>query len=236
MLLGVNIDHVATIRNARGENDPSLLQAALCCELSGADGITVHLREDRRHIKDDDLYDLKKALRIPLNLEMALSDEILEHALKVKPRMCTLVPEKREEITTEGGLDIIKFLEKTKQFTKKLQDNNIIVSLFIEADEKIVKALEEIKPEFVEIHTGVYSRVFNDEMLRNQQIDKFKIFTKKMTEIGVRVNAGHGLNYHNVKQIAEINNIEELNIGHAIIARAVFSGLENAVSKMKGLI
>jgi len=236
MNLGVNIDHVATLRNARGENDPSITAAAHICELSGADGITVHLREDRRHIKDDDIYLLKDVLRIPLNLEMALNDDVLSHALKVRPGMVTIVPERREEVTTEGGLDIIKNLEKTKKFAGIFAENDIPVSLFIEADPGMENALEEIGAPFVEIHTGYYSRVFYNEEKRDQELKRFTDFTNMCKNSGIRVNAGHGLNYHNVHQITRIHGIEELNIGHSIISRAVFSGLESAVMEMKTLI
>ncbi|PLX19758.1 MAG: pyridoxine 5'-phosphate synthase [Candidatus Muiribacterium halophilum] len=236
MNLGVNIDHVATIRNARGENDPSVTAAAHICELSGADGITVHLREDRRHIKEKDLYLLKDVLRIPLNLEMALNDDVLSHALKVKPRMVTLVPERREEVTTEGGLDIIKNKEKTKEYTRILTENNILVSLFIEANLELESVIEEIKAQFVEIHTGYYSHVYYDEYKKKKELERFERFTQMCKNSGVRVNAGHGLNYQNVMEITQIEGIEELNIGHSIISRAVFSGLEAAVIEMKGLI
>ncbi|MGM0608519.1 MAG: pyridoxine 5'-phosphate synthase [Candidatus Muiribacteriota bacterium] len=236
MLLGVNIDHIATLRNARGENNPSLEAGALICELSGADGITVHLREDRRHIKDRDLYSLKNILKIPVNLEMALNEQILDHALKVKPRLCTLVPEKREEVTTEGGLDIKKFFDKTKNIKSTLEKNNIKTSLFIEAEFNFEKELKEISPEFVEIHTGHYSQIFYDEKKRKEEVEKIKKFAQLLNRLGIRVSAGHGLNYNNVQDIAAIEYIEELNIGHAIISKSVFSGLENAVREMKDLI
>lgn len=236
MLLGVNIDHIATLRNARGENDPSLLAGALISELNGADGITVHLREDRRHIKDEDIYNLKNNIRIPLNLEMALNEDVLEHALRLKPRMCTLVPEKREEITTEGGLDIVDNFEKTKEYTKILKENNILVSLFIESDCELIKKVIEIDAEYVEIHTGKYSNVYYHEEKRNIELNRFKEFTKMCIDNGIRVNAGHGLNYQNIYDIIKINGLEELNIGHSIISRAVFSGLDNAVKDMKKII
>ncbi|MCK9224340.1 MAG: pyridoxine 5'-phosphate synthase [Candidatus Muirbacterium halophilum] len=236
MILGVNIDHIATIRNARGEADPSLTAGAHICELSGADGITVHLREDRRHIKDKDLYLLKDILRLPLNLEMALNEDVLEHAIKSLPRMCTLVPEKREEITTEGGLEILSNVEKIKEYTGRLHEKGILVSLFIEADNSMLDVLNDIRPDFVEIHTGKYARNYYNEMERFYILKTFEKFTQNCIDIGIRVNAGHGLNYQNTSDIVKINGIEELNIGHAIIARAVFSGLGEAVREMKNII
>jgi pyridoxine 5-phosphate synthase len=233
MLLGVNIDHVATLRNARGENDPSVLAAALICEISGADGITVHLREDRRHIKDEDLFVLKDQLRIPLNLEMAVREDILEKALDVRPRMCTIVPENREEITTEGGLDLYGNIDAIKEYTQRLQKAGILVSLFIEADMGLENALRSIRPDFIEIHTGEYSRTYYDEKKRKSHLDIFRHFTGMCISNNIRVNAGHGLNYNNVREILTIEQIEELNIGHSIIARSVFSGLQEAVREMK---
>ena len=236
MILGVNIDHIATIRNARGEADPSITAGAHICELNGADGITVHLREDRRHIKENDLYLLKEILRIPLNLEMALNEDVLLHALKACPRMCTIVPEKREEVTTEGGLDIIANVDKIKQYTERLHEKGILVSLFIEAENSNLDVLNDIRPDFIEIHTGSYSQNYYNEIKRFDILDNFRNFTQNCKNIGIRVNAGHGLNYQNIYEIIDINGIEELNIGHSIIARAVFSGLGEAVREMKNII
>jgi pyridoxine 5-phosphate synthase len=236
MKLGVNIDHIATLRNARGENDPSVIAAAMICELSGADGITVHLREDRRHIKDEDLFELKRVLRLPLNLEMALNQDVLNRALEVKPYMCTIVPEKREEITTEGGLDVEANLNKVKNYVRELKNAGIIVSLFVEAEEKVAKLSAECGADFVEIHTGRYSRVFYNEKEKMKELEKFENFIKECVNLGIRVNAGHGLNYQNVREIVKFKEIEELNIGHSIISRAVFSGLDKAVYEMKRLI
>lgn len=233
-LLGVNIDHVATLRQARGGIEPSVVEAAIIAQNSGADGITVHLREDRRHIQDKDLYDIKKVINIPLNLEMACSKEIVEIAIDVKPRMCTLVPEKRQEITTEGGLDVVGLFDKVSSTVKSLQKEGIIVSLFIEPDINQIDATKDIGAEYIEIHTGKYA---NEESInQKQELDRIISATSYAVSKNIKVNAGHGLNYDNVKNISMINNMNELNIGHSIISKAVFSGLSLAISEMKRII
>lgn len=235
MLLGVNIDHVATLRNARGESEPSVFDAAIICINSGADGITTHLREDRRHIIDSDVYNIKKNLNCRLNLEMAVTQEMQEIALKVLPNACCLVPEKRQEVTTEGGLDVLSQKVKIKEFVKPLLSNNINVSLFIDPDIQQVEASYYTGAKFIELHTGAYSRAFgtNEEEIEFQ---KLKSATIHAQSLGLTVNAGHGLNYKNVHRMHEIPNINELNIGHSIISRAVFVGLDRAVKEMIDLV
>lgn len=238
VLLGVNIDHVATVREARKDIWPDILEAAQRAIKGGADGITVHLREDRRHIQDKDVYRLKKNISIPLNLEMALSDEIISIALKVRPYMATLVPEKRQEVTTEGGLDVKKYFKKTAEAVKKLQKAGIIVSLFIDPDMEQIKASKESGATFIELHTGSYARLF--KAARPSTFD-FQLTTLKKAaayaqELGLTVNAGHGLTYQNVKPVARITGMHDLNIGHNIVARALMVGIEQAVREMKALI
>lgn len=235
MLLGVNIDHVATLRNARGGKDPAVIKAAQICEIAGADGITTHLREDRRHIKDEDVYNLKKILKVRLNLEMAVTEEMGNIALDVLPDNCCLVPEKRQELTTEGGLDVAGQLEKITQFVKKLVDAGIIVSLFIDPSEEQVKAAAKTGAQFIELHTGAYSEAFGSEK-EEIEFQKLKNAAKLAQSLGLKVNAGHGLTYENVYRMHEIEGLIELNIGHNIIAKAVFDGLESAVKEMKSLI
>lgn len=235
MLLGVNIDHIATLRNARGGLEPNLIQAALICEKAGADGITVHLREDRRHTKDNDVYELKKLLKTRLNLEMALTEEMHRIALDVVPENVCLVPEKREEVTTEGGLEVASRIEFVTDFVKPLVDAGIIVSLFIDPDKQQVEAAAKTGAQFIELHTGRYSEAYgteNEELELNHLKDAAKLAHK----LGLKVNAGHGLTYENVHRMREIPELIELNIGHNIIAHAVFDGLERAVIDMKNLI
>ena len=235
MLLGVNIDHVATLRNARGGIEPSPILAAEICENNGATSITTHLREDRRHIKDEDVRTLIKTLKTKLNLEMAVTDEMQQIALKIKPNSVCLVPEKRQEVTTEGGLDVAGQLEKVTKFVKPLKEAGIIVSLFIDPDEAQIKAAAQTGAQFIELHTGQYSNAYGTE---NEEKEFKKLFNAaKMAEsLGLRVNAGHGLNYENVHRMHEIPNLYELNIGHSIISRAVFTGLAEATEKMRDLI
>lgn len=235
MLLGVNIDHVATLRNARGGVEPSPILAAEICENNGATSITTHLREDRRHIKDEDVRTLIKTLKTKLNLEMAVTDEMQQIALEIKPNSVCLVPEKRQEVTTEGGLDVAGQLEKVTKFVKPLKDAGIIVSLFIDPDEAQIKAAAQTGAQFIELHTGQYSNAYGTE---NEEKEFQKLFNaaKLAQELGLRVNAGHGLNYENVHRMHEIPNLYELNIGHSIISRAVFTGLAEATEKMKDLI
>lgn len=235
MLLGVNIDHVATLRNARGGVEPSVIEAAMICEKAGCHGITTHLREDRRHIKDEDVNTLRPLLKTRLNLEMAATDEMQKIALELKPNNCCIVPERREEVTTEGGLEVAGQLEKMTQFVKPLVDAGIIVSLFIAPDEEQVRASAKTGAQFIELHTGSYSNAFGtkDEEF---EFNRLKNAAKLAQELGLKVNAGHGLNYENVHRMHEIDGLYELNIGHSIISRAVFTGLEKAVEKMKDLI
>ncbi len=232
MLLGVNIDHVATLRNARGTTYPSPLEAALLAETHGADLITLHLREDRRHIKDADVAIINQALKTRMNLEMALTDEMLEHALKIKPADVCLVPEKREEVTTEGGLDVLKYAKKISKFTRKLSDAGIRVSLFIDADADQIIAARDVGAPVIELHTGAYADAANHEA-RQQELVRIAAGAELGDELGLVVNAGHGLNIHNVSEIAKLPQIRELNIGHALIAQAVFLGLPEAIKQMK---
>ena len=235
MLLGVNIDHVATLRNARGGKDPSVLDAALISQSCGINAITVHLREDRRHIHDSDLKELKEKLSCKINLEMATTPEMLEIVLKTKPEFCCLVPEKRQEITTEGGLDVSVNTQYYKDYVKKIQDNGTLVSLFIDPDEKQVNAAKEIGAKFIELHTGAYANAFGTEK-EEYEFQRLSNAAKLAQSYGITVNAGHGLNYENVLRMKEIPNLHELNIGHSIISRAVFVGLKQAVKEMKDLI
>lgn len=234
--LGVNIDHIATLRNARGVNYPCPVQGALMCEQAGADGITLHLREDRRHIKDADVYAIKQAITIPMNLEMAVTEEMLTIALDVKPDWVCLVPEKRAEVTTEGGLDVMSN-DKLPNFIKELQQSGIRVSLFIDPDIAQITKSIELGADAIEIHTGAYAErcLENDtnhirhELERVQRAVAFALSER----VDLLVNAGHGLTTDNVAPIAQIKGIHELNIGHSIIADAVFVGLANAVEGMK---
>ena len=233
--LGLNIDHVATIRQARGGNDPDPIAAACMAELAGAEAITVHLREDRRHIQDRDVRLLKQILKTRLNLEMAATEEIQKIALEILPYSCTLVPEKRQEITTEGGLDVASNLEYMTKFTKTLNDKGIIVSMFIDPDSTQIEASAKAGAQFIELHTGQYAEKFNtpdEEKELNKLIEAAQLAEK----MGLKVNAGHGLNYLNVKPVAAIDNMNELNIGHSIISKAVFVGLDRAVRDMINLI
>jgi len=235
ILLGVNIDHVATLRQQRGTRYPEVLQAALVAEQAGADAITIHLREDRRHIQDRDVELLKKTLQTRMNLEMAATDEMLSIATRIAPAECCLVPEKREELTTEGGLDVLSHRDYLKTFCDALAAAGVRVSLFIDADLRQLDAAREVGAPVVEIHTGHYADAV-DRASRARELGVIRSAVSHGLEIGLLVNAGHGLDYHNVKAIAEIEGIEELNIGHSIISRALFSGLGKAVSDMKRLI
>ena len=232
--LGVNIDHVATIRQARGTDYPSITKAATLAEDAGADSITLHLREDRRHMQDRDLYDLKPILKTKMNLELAATDEMIGIATKLKPEDVCIVPERREERTTEGGLDLINAYANIEQATKKLIDAGIQVSLFIAPDLKTIDLAKKIGAPVIELHTGHYANVHGAE-----QATEFKIIeqaTKHALERGLIVNAGHGLNFDNVKPIAQIAGMNELNIGHAIVAESLFIGWQNAIKKMKKLL
>lgn len=233
--LGVNIDHVATLREVRGNvNYPDPIEAALVAQKAGADNITVHLREDRRHIQDRDVYALKKVLNIPINLEVAVVPEMLDIALDVAPKFCCLVPEKREELTTEGGLDVIRYQREIADACERLANAGIIVSLFIDAEPKQILAAAEIGAPAIELHTGAYALAEgNDQVLHLQRIREAAILAKKN---GLEVHAGHGLHLQNVTPIAHIEQIEALMIGHAIVARAIFVGMAEAIREMKALI
>ncbi|MFW8592527.1 pyridoxine 5'-phosphate synthase [Glaciecola sp. 2405UD65-10] len=235
LLLGVNIDHIATLRNARGTQYPNPVHAADIAERAGADGITIHLREDRRHIKDEDVYTLKNTLNTRMNLEMAVTDEMLAIAAKVVPEFCCLVPEKREELTTEGGLDVAGNLSKITAACSQLREQGTMASLFIDADQAQIEAALEAGAPFIEIHTGQYAEAKNE---REQASELAKLIEgiEYADRLGLKVNAGHGLHYHNVQAIAAIPQLIELNIGHAIIARAAFDGLAKAVSDMQTLM
>jgi len=233
--LSVNIDHIATIRQARKGMEPDPVAAALLAELSGADGIIAHLREDRRHVQDRDLRLLREIVQTKLNLEMAATEEMQRIALEVKPNMTTLVPEKREELTTEGGLEVASRIDFMKTYIGRLQQGGIVVSLFIDPDDKQVSAARKSGADWVEIHTGAYANA-NTEKNREREFVKITEAAKLAASLGLRVGAGHGLNYVNVKKIARIAEVEELNIGHSIISRAALVGLERAVREMKALI
>lgn len=231
MKLGVNIDHIATLRQARLEMFPDPIEAAKEAVLGGADGVVCHLREDRRHVQPDDVKRLRE-LKTRLDFEMAAIPDIVKYALKIKPDYVTLVPEKRKEITTEGGLDVVRYRSALKPIIKRLQDNGIDVALFVDP---IISQVEEsavLGAKFIEIHTGAYANAQNDSKKESER-DRIYRITEKAKWIGLRVNAGHGLDYKNVGQIAEIDMIEELNIGFSIIARAVIVGMKTAVSEMK---
>lgn len=232
--LGVNIDHVATIRQARRTVEPDPVAAAVIAELAGADGITVHLREDRRHIQDRDVRLLRQTVRTHLNLEMAATDEMVAIALDIKPDYITLVPERREEITTEGGLDIAGQISRMTDVVNTLQSAGIPVSLFIDANPQQIEASAQVKAKFIELHTGCYAEAKGEDQARELEI--LAIGCKLALEAGLRVNAGHGLTYWNVYPVATIEGMEELNIGHTIISRAVLVGLDQAVREMKQAI
>jgi pyridoxine 5-phosphate synthase len=233
--LGVNIDHVATLRQARGGAEPDPVAAAAMAELAGADGITIHLREDRRHIQDRDLELLRQTVKTRLNLEMAATDEMVAIALAVKPEQVTLVPEKRAELTTEGGLDVRIHQEALKLQIEKLQKGGIIVSLFIDPDPDQIKAANKAEADYIEIHTGAFSEAksWKEE---EQELIKIENAVKLARKLDLGVNAGHGLNYLNVKKVAAIGGIEEFNIGHSIMSRAILVGLDRAVRDMSELV
>mgnify|MGYP001077321475 FL=1 len=235
MLLGVNIDHIATLRNARGGIEPDVLTAARICKECGVASITTHLREDRRHIKDADVEAIRMLPRTRLNLEMAMTDEMQEIALRIRPHAVCLVPEKRQELTTEGGLDVEGQLDRAIEFVKPLLAKNIEVSFFIDPDIQQINAVSKTGAPLIELHTGKYSEAYGtlEEEKAFKDLKGAAIFAQNF---GLKVNAGHGLNYQNVHRMHEIPELIELNIGHNIIARAVFDGLEKAVKDMKDLI
>ncbi len=230
--LGVNIDHIATIRQARRTVEPDPVAAAVLAELAGADGITAHLREDRRHIQERDVRLLRQTVRTHLNLEMAATDEMVAIALNIKPDYVTLVPEKREEVTTEGGLDIVGQIGRIGEVVDKLQNAGIPVSLFIDAEDAQIEASVKVQAQFIELHTGKYAEA-RDETSRNQELAMLASGCEQAINAGLRVNAGHGLTYWNVYPIANLPGMEELNIGHTIVSRAALVGMERAVREMK---
>lgn len=235
ILLGVNIDHVATLRNARGTKYPDPVHAAEIAERAGADGITIHLREDRRHIVDRDVRILADTIQTRMNLEMAVTEEMVNIALETKPEYVCLVPEKREELTTEGGLDVVGHLEKIKAATEKLTAAGIKVSLFIDPEQSQIDASKAAGAPFVELHTGHYAEATDDKEIE-KELERIAEAARYADSLGITVNAGHGLTYHNVEPIAALPEIYELNIGHSIIGRAVFDGLHKAVADMKAVM
>ncbi len=258
MLLGVNIDHIAVLREARKINDPSPLDALGICKLAGADQITIHLREDRRHIHDNDAKNIIKNSALPVNLECAIDEEIIDIVCSLKPHRATLVPEKREEVTTEGGLDVKKYFDKIQKVVKKLKENEIEVSLFIDPTKESIDLAKKLKVQWIELHTGTFANIYamlysnlrhthhsikELELSKKELEEKLKSSLKTIKKISkyarenkIKVAAGHGLNYQNVTLISNIKNISELNIGQSIIARSVFTGLEQAIIDMKELI
>jgi len=233
--LGVNIDHVATVRQARLTNEPDPIWAATLAELGGADGITLHLREDRRHIQDRDLHLLKQTVAVPLNLEVACDEEVVRIACEARPYQATLVPERREEVTTEGGLDVVGQKQRVGEVVKRLQDAGIVVSLFLDPDLAQIEAARDIGADAVELHTGAYA----EAAASHRGSEELAILAEAGAQAegwGLTVHAGHGLNYRNVQPVAALEGMGELNIGHSIIARAIMVGLERAVRDMKQLI
>ena len=233
--LGVNIDHIATVRQARQTVEPDPVWAAALAEMGGADGITVHLREDRRHIQDRDVALLRETVRCKLNLEMACIEEIAKLACKIRPNQATLVPERREEITTEGGLDVVSQPETVKRIVKRLQDKGIVVSLFLDPDIRQIESGFKTGCDAVEIHTGCYA-LAETEKKRSAELARIQTAGKMIHAAGIRLHAGHGLTYHNVLPVASIPNMQELNIGHSIVARALMVGMKEAVAEMKRLL
>ena len=234
--LGINIDHVATLRNARGENYPEVTEAARIVENCGADLVTVHVREDRRHISEKDLGDILNAINIPVNLEIGANSEMVKIAIEYKPKFVCFVPEKRQEITTEGGLDVINNFDKLKKILKSFSNDNINVAIFIDPDKDQLIATQKLGVKTIEFHTGGYANAFikkNNVELELKKITESTAFAKKL---GLNCHAGHGLTYDNVSAIASINDIVELNIGHFIIANSIVEGLENSIIKMRNII
>ena len=255
MKLGVNIDHIAVLREARKVNDPDIIEAMFLAIKAGADQITIHLREDRRHIQDIDVEYICKLSKIPVNLECSIDSEIIDIVCKNKPHRATIVPEKREEVTTEGGLDVSKNFDILQKVVKKLKENEIAVSLFIDPDKEITKLSKELNADMVEYHTGSYANIYamlygnlkhsnhsikelelpRDELKKmlDNELNRLQECCKYANSLGLKVAAGHGLNYQNVKEIANLPFVEELNIGQSIVARSVFTGLEKAVTEMR---
>ncbi|MFZ4834179.1 pyridoxine 5'-phosphate synthase [Rouxiella sp. Mn2063] len=235
LLLGVNIDHIATLRNARGTAYPDPVQAAFIAEQAGADGITVHLREDRRHITDRDVRILRETIQTRMNLEMAVTDEMIGIACEIEPHFCCLVPEKRTEVTTEGGLDVAGQLDKMTVAVSRLAEAGILVSLFIDPDVRQIDAAVAVGAPYIEIHTGAYAEATTALEIK-AELERIKHAATYAASKGLKVNAGHGLNYHNVQPIAALPEMHELNIGHAIIGQAVIDGLAGSVREMKILM
>jgi pyridoxine 5-phosphate synthase len=231
MRLAVNIDHIATVRNARGGNVPDPVDSARIAERAGVDGIVCHLREDRRHIRDEDVRMLRKIITTKLDLEMAATPEIISVALNVKPDLVTLVPEKREELTTEGGLDVYRLRKTLKRVVKQFHENDIPVSLFVDPDTVQIKTAKEIEANFIELHTGDYANARSAASIK-KQLNNIKEMASLGRKLGLCVNAGHGLDYNNIKPIIRISEIEEVSIGHAIIVRALYVGFEQAICEM----
>ena len=234
IFLGVNIDHVATLRQARRGRYPDPVHAALAAEVAGADSITLHLREDRRHIQEQDVRALRQLLQTRMNLEMAVTDEMLDFAAEIRPADCCLVPERRAELTTEGGLDVAAQLERVRQATARLAPAGVRVALFIDPDPRQIEAAARAGAPVVELHTGAYAEASGAAAAT--ELERLRAATRLAASLGLTVHAGHGLNYHNVRPIAAVREIVELNIGHAIIAHALFVGLAAAVREMKALM
>jgi pyridoxine 5-phosphate synthase len=238
--LGVNIDHVATLREARyrgrGWGEPDPVAAALACEAAGADGITAHLREDRRHIQDRDVWKLREVIRTRLNLEMANASEIVQIALKLKPNIVCLVPERRLEVTTEGGLDVVTNLPGLTDTRKRMNDAGIEVSMFIAPDPPQIDAAAQAGSQFIELHTGSFAEGFSDEQKREIELGRLIAGARQAHDLGLRVNAGHGLNYQNLPVLHRVPHLVELNIGHSIVSHAVLVGLQTAVKEMLRLM
>lgn len=233
--LGVNIDHVATLRNARGTSYPSPILAAQLAEQAGADLITLHLREDRRHIRDEDVRLIRTVIQTRMNLEMALTPEMLAHAIEIKPHDVCIVPERREEVTTEGGLDVNRYYNLVTEYTQKLTEAGIRVSIFIDPDPEQITLAQRAGAPVIEIHTGRYADA-TDMAEQKSELKRVQMAAEFAASLGMTVNAGHGLNYHNVQAVASIPQLSELNIGHAIMGRAIFVGLEQAIQDMRRLM
>jgi pyridoxine 5-phosphate synthase len=235
LLLGVNIDHVATLRQARGTRYPDPVEAAQVAERAGADSITLHLREDRRHIQDRDVFLLREIMLTPMNLEMAVTDEMIGVATKARPAYCCLVPERREELTTEGGLDVVGERSRVARACERLAEAGIRVSLFVDAEAAQLKAARECGAPAVELHTGAYADAVTAHE-RERELGRLREAARIGADLGLQVNAGHGLNYQNVAAVAALPELRELNIGHSIVARAVFTGFEEAIREMRRLM
>ena len=234
--LGVNIDHVATLRNARGEDYPSPVKAALKCQEFGADGITAHLREDRRHIRDDDIEAIKSQISIPLNFEMAPTNEMVEIAIKTLPNACCIVPEKREEVTTEGGIDVKRNHNILGTIIGRLKKNNIRVSLFVDSSLDQIKLAKELGSDIIEIHAGEFCRKVHDRLDFQKELNTIKEAASFAESIGLETHVGHGVTFDSIVELSKINEVREFNIGHFIISESLFLGLETTIKKMKTLI